>query len=59
MLESIADSVRNMFNSPSHIVARYGGEEFVVLLPEVSAQESLARAEKLRITIHVRTYSVN
>ena len=32
-------------------LARYGGEEFVVLLPQVSRQESLEVAEKLRKSI--------
>jgi len=30
------------------ICARYGGEEFVVLLPETTAQEAFAAAEKIR-----------
>jgi len=33
------------------LVARYGGEEFCVLLPEASPAESLALAERLRVSI--------
>ena len=33
------------------LVARYGGEEFLVLLPEMSADQSLAAAERMRAQI--------
>ena len=35
------------------LVARYGGEEFLVLLPEMSADQSLAAAERMRAQIQV------
>jgi len=33
------------------LIARYGGEEFVFVLPETSAEEAMAVAEKIRSTI--------
>jgi diguanylate cyclase len=33
------------------LVARFGGEEFVVLLPEMSADQSLAAAERMRAQV--------
>ena len=33
------------------LVARFGGEEFVVLLPEMSAEQSLAAAERMRAQV--------
>lgn len=35
----------------SDLVARYGGEEFCVLLPETGAEECLALAERLRVSM--------
>ncbi|NTV12749.1 MAG: GGDEF domain-containing protein [Desulfobulbaceae bacterium] len=48
------------------VLARYGGEEFAVLLPETTAEEAMAVAEKLRLSIaehdfrdtNKKTYSV-
>ncbi len=42
----LAESVREV-----DLVARFGGEEFVVLLPETSAEQSLATAERIRSSI--------
>lgn len=40
------------------IVARYGGEEFAVLLPEVSRQEALVLAEKIRKAVEDYSFEV-
>jgi diguanylate cyclase (GGDEF)-like protein len=46
------------------IVCRFGGEEFVVILPELSTEEAVARAESLRhmvseIRLHYRGEPLN
>jgi len=40
------------------VVSRFGGEEFAILLPETTAGEALARAEKVRKEIATATFSV-
>ncbi len=37
-------------------VARYGGEEFVIILPETTADEGLAVAERIRRAVAERTF---
>lgn len=38
----------------SDIPCRYGGEEFVVILPNLSSEQALAKAESLRLATHDR-----
>ena len=40
------------------LVARFGGEEFVVLLPEMSARQSLIAAERIRTQIEAHPVSI-
>ena len=40
----------------SDIVGRYGGEEFVIVLPETTADDATAVAEKIRLLVHRRTF---
>ena len=40
------------------LVARFGGEEFVVLLPEMSADQSLAAAERMRAQIQANPIDI-
>lgn len=37
-------------------VARYGGEEFVIILPETTAEEGIAVAERIRHAVAARTF---
>ena len=40
------------------LVARFGGEEFVVLLPEMSAEQSLATAERMRSQVEAHSAEI-
>ncbi len=40
---------------PVDVVARYGGEEFVVLLPGMTAEQSLPLAEQIRMAVEQQT----
>ena len=58
VLREVAETMRQAIRSED-IVCRYGGEEFVVLLPEVTTEDALARAESIRhlvseIRVHFR-----
>jgi len=58
VLREVAGAMRQTIRSED-IVCRFGGEEFVVILPELSMEEALARAESLRhivseIRLHYR-----
>jgi diguanylate cyclase (GGDEF)-like protein len=56
VLREVAGSLRETVRSED-IVCRFGGEEFVVILPELSTEEALARAESLRhIVSELRLY---
>ena len=46
VLREVAGTLRETVRSED-IVCRFGGEEFVVILPELSTEEALARAESL------------
>lgn len=47
VLVNLADELQNHFRGDD-VVCRYGGEEFVVLLPNISREHALERAEQLR-----------
>ncbi len=53
-LKTIAEITSRMLRK-SDILARYGGEEFIVLLPETSASEASATAERMRKQIENTT----
>jgi diguanylate cyclase (GGDEF)-like protein len=50
-LRRVAAALRGGVMRTADLVARYGGEEFAVLLPELSGQEALRVAERLRQSI--------
>ena len=41
------------------LVARFGGEEFLVLQPEMSADQSLVAAERIRSQVHAHPVEIN
>ncbi|MGK0674360.1 MAG: diguanylate cyclase [Halothiobacillaceae bacterium] len=47
VLRAVGDILRRSFRK-GDLVARFGGEEFVFLLPNCSAENALAKAEKIR-----------
>lgn len=49
-LLAVAASIHQNLRA-SDVAARYGGDEFVVILPETSAGEALALAERIRSTL--------
>lgn len=50
-LKLVAKTLVQCLESNSNLAFRYGGEEFVIVLPGVSAKESLYIAEKIRSTV--------
>jgi diguanylate cyclase (GGDEF)-like protein len=54
VLKTVAEITKELLRK-SDIIARYGGEEFVVLLPETSAPEASAIAERMRKQIENTT----
>lgn len=51
VLGSIAGCIAALTRRASDLAARYGGEEFAILLPGLSAEHALARAEHVRVAI--------
>ena len=50
ILIHVADELQEHFRGDD-VVCRFGGEEFVALLPNISEQQALQRAEQLRSAI--------
>ncbi|MEW6054612.1 MAG: sensor domain-containing diguanylate cyclase [Nitrospirota bacterium] len=50
LLRELSQLIRDATRRQS-IIARYGGEEFIVMLPEISREDALQYAERLRETI--------
>lgn len=43
---------------PDCIVTRYGGEEFALILPELSREEAVAMAEKIRSSVENKPFTI-
>ncbi len=50
-LKLVAKTLVQCLESNSNLAFRYGGEEFIIVLPGISAKESLFIAEKIRSTV--------
>jgi diguanylate cyclase (GGDEF)-like protein len=58
VLISVAKSIKENFRDVD-IAARYGGEEFSVIMPEVSKEDALIAAERLRKTVEAVPHELN
>ena len=58
VLRLVSSVVNNQTRSIDH-VARFGGEELVVVLPEVSKQDALAKADTIRKSIESEKFFYN
>jgi two-component system cell cycle response regulator len=58
VLRLVSSIVNNQTRSIDH-VARYGGEELVLVLPEVSKQLALKKAEQIRQSIEIENFFYN
>lgn len=50
-LRQLANVLRQFSRRPGDLAARYGGEEFVLLLPQISLEQSRQLAERVRLAI--------
>ncbi len=52
-LRQLVTIMQAALERPGDVLARYGGEEFVVMLPETTAPQAMAVAEKLRRQVNL------
>ena len=50
-LIKVSACVRKFFNRANEMFARYGGEEFIVIIPNITGEQALDYAEKIRASI--------
>jgi len=58
VLRILVSRVRNLLKADT-LLARYGGEEFVVSLPDISWEDAVGTAERIRSGIEYDTFRVN
>lgn len=58
VLMGIARIIRNNTLKHNQLIARYGGEEFVVVLPDMDKDKARELAEKIRLDISRRKFSL-
>jgi diguanylate cyclase (GGDEF)-like protein len=58
VLVGIARIIRNNAIKYSQLIARYGGEEFVIVLPDMDKDKARELAEKIRLDISTRKFSL-
>ena len=56
VLKALAQAIGGALRRATDQLARYGGEEFVVLLPDTSAGEAVALAERMRLAVSAREF---
>ena len=54
LLQSIADTLRDLHDPDRELLARFGGEEFALLLPGISQDTALVKAETIRAAVQQR-----
>lgn len=58
ILKQLAGIVKSLIRE-SDFAARYGGEEFIILLPEISEEQSGFFAERLRLIVQNHAFKIN
>lgn len=58
MLQTIAENLRALHDPERELLARFGGEEFALLLPGISQEAALLRAEAIRAAIQERVPAI-
>ncbi|MGM0480315.1 MAG: sensor domain-containing diguanylate cyclase [Pseudomonadota bacterium] len=59
ILRGLAKTLQESAQRPADVVCRYGGEEFAVILPECSAIQAQALAEKLVVNVRSTAFSTD
>jgi len=58
VLRILVSRIRNTLKADT-LLARYGGEEFVISLPDISWEDALSTAERIRVSIENDTFMIN
>lgn len=58
LLRDIAQSLKTNHDAKRELLARFGGEEFALLLPGVSLEDAMQRADKIRLAVAEQNPSV-
>lgn len=61
LLREIAQNLKNHHDAKRELLARFGGEEFALLLPGVSIEDAMQRADTIRLAVtdHNRSVTVS
>ncbi|WP_404400455.1 sensor domain-containing diguanylate cyclase [Idiomarina seosinensis] len=59
ILQGLATRLKSRSRRPADVVCRYGGEEFAVILPDCSARQAKAFAEKLVNDVRASTFNTD
>lgn len=55
LLRTVATTLRALHDPARELLARFGGEEFALLLPGISQDDALRRAEVIRVAVQAAT----
>jgi len=58
VLRILVSRIRNLLKADT-LFARYGGEEFIISLPDISWEDALSTAERIRVGIENDTFRVD
>jgi len=58
VLRILVSRIRNTLKADT-LLARYGGEEFILSLPDISWEDTISTAERIRVSIENDTFMVN
>ena len=57
VLRILVSRIRNTLKADT-LLARYGGEEFVISLPDISREDAISTAERIRVSIESDTFMI-